>query len=77
MTAAKKPKKPAPKSAPKPAAGSGAVSTDDIKARFREALQHKEHHDGPDAEGSGERGGPIDTHGPASTKRSTFRRKTG
>jgi hypothetical protein len=72
MSAAKKPKKPNPSQPKTP-----SPSTDDIKAKFREALQAKEHHDGPQAEGGDERGGSVHNHGPATTKRDTFRRKTG
>lgn len=50
--------------------------TDDIKAKFRAALRHKEHHEGPDVSAGGE-GKHLDTpHGAPPTKRE-FRRKTG
>lgn len=71
MSAGKKPKKSSPSKPQK-----AAPSTDDIKAKFREALQAKEHHDAPTDEGSDVRGGHPDTHGPVNAKR-TFRRKTG
>ncbi|MFI6865589.1 DUF5302 domain-containing protein [Nocardia sp. NPDC050406] len=54
-----------------------AASADDIKRRFREALDRKQsqHQDGVGGEGRG--GSKIHgTHGPASNKRS-FRRKSG
>ncbi len=76
MTAApKKPKTSQPKKA-QPTGSDQPTSTDDIKAKFREALAHKEHHDAPNADDGTERLGVSDTHGPVQTKR-TFRRKTG
>ncbi len=53
------------------------VDNTDLKAKFREALKHKEHHDGPNLGG----GKGAKTKGPdvpgAVTGKREFRRKTG
>ncbi|GAB3568207.1 DUF5302 domain-containing protein [Amycolatopsis endophytica] len=57
---------------------SSGESEDDVKRRFREALERKQAH----AQGSGRqdhgggKGGHVHGHGPAANKR-TFRRKSG
>lgn len=50
----------------------------DIKAKFREALErkHEQHTDGAGGEGRSGAKGPGRSHGPARTQR-TFRRKSG
>jgi hypothetical protein len=54
-----------------------ATPEDDLKRRYREALERKSNRGGGNQPGEGEGEGKIhDTHGPAGAKR-TFRRRSG
>lgn len=53
-----------------------AGGAEDVKRRFREALDKKHAHGGRDVSGSGGGAKVHESHGPASTQR-TFRRKSG
>lgn len=57
-------------------AGEQVSAPEDVKRRFREALDKKHAHGGRDVSGSGGGSKANDAHGPASTQR-TFRRKSG
>jgi hypothetical protein len=50
------------------------TSVDDLKAKFKEALDAKKGRQGEDHLDAGQ--GPVHAHGPVEAKR-TFRRKTG
>lgn len=54
----------------------GTSAPEDVKRKFREALDRKHAHGGRDVSAGGAAGKAQDAHGPASTQR-TFRRKSG
>jgi hypothetical protein len=62
---------------PDPDTGAGKPEIDDVKRKFREALERKrEQHAHANADGTQATGKVHDAHGPASSRRS-FRRKSG
>ncbi len=67
-----------PAAAPAPPAEAAPAAEDDVKRRFREALERKHGQHGDGAGGQGREGGKGAgrSHGPARTQR-TFRRKSG
>jgi hypothetical protein len=52
------------------------VGNDDIKAKFKEALERKQSHDKVDAKGHPKESGHVETHGPAGGPK-MHRRKAG
>ena len=66
-----------PETADSPAPDEAKPDIDDVKAKFREALDRKrQHHDDGQGKGGHESGKVSGAHGPAASRRN-FRRKSG